>query len=224
MLINHCIQNANSILLFLESGTFSPHNLLPINLKGSMHKDQLAQKSWLASFSLQFQCFIKTIVQIYMLEISFLKSGLCHFAQVTNVPSWDQAKGNKWAFQRRLPWPHARPHAGAWLSEPHSKAPTALTSAPCPRWWDGPACPGEPCAPQRPSTGAKTRTSPWLFAEFSHFHFCQMTSKPKRIQLFLSSSFQTPNSWNPELMEEPRKFSHNDVSVQLFLLKFLYIT
>lgn len=127
-----------------------------------MHKDQLAQKSWLASFSLQFQCFIKTIVQIYMPEISFLKSGLWHFAQVRNVSSWDQPKGNKWAFQRRLPWPHACPHGGAWLSEPHGKAPTALTSAPRPRWWDGPACPGGLCTPQRLSTGAKTKISPWL--------------------------------------------------------------
>lgn len=100
MLINHCIQNANSILLFLEPRTFPPHNLLPINLKGSMKKDQLAQKFWLASFSLQFQCFIKSIVQIYMLEISFLESGLWHLAQVRNVSSWDQPKGNKWVFPK----------------------------------------------------------------------------------------------------------------------------
>lgn len=123
-----------------------------------MKKDQLAQKFWLASFSLQFQCFIKSIVQIYMLEISFLESGLWHLAQVRNVSSWDQPKGNKWVFQRRLPWPHAHPHVGAWLSEPQGKAPTGLTSVCTSAQGIGwPCLPRGACTPQRPSTGAKTQ-------------------------------------------------------------------
>lgn len=116
---------------------------------------QLGQISWLAFFGWNFSISSKSLCKFICLRFHSWSLGPDPLHKQEISPLEIRPMGTNGLSKGGCHGPAHILRLGLGWWSPRSRFPQSLPlSAPTPRWWDGPACPGAPAAPQTPSTRA----------------------------------------------------------------------